>query len=312
MKTKLMVFLLLFSKVVSSQNANDRTMYMEESWKEGTKDKYTYLRIIKDYYLDQSEYRFEDYYKNGRLQMEGNSIDKDYLTKNGLFKYYYENGNKKSEVTYTDNTPKGNRTQWYENGVKKMESEYIVVEGEVEPQYKINQYWNSEGKQQVVDGNGFIDDSYEKGSSKGNLVNGLKNGVWEGKDTEYNFSYTETYDHGKLISGKSIDENNEEHSYNIIKLEPRPRKGISHFYKYIGERFSIPRGAESIYGKMQFTFAIGKDGDASDFMVVKSLGSKMDNEGIRVIKKYPDWASGELRGIKVSFQYSIPIVIKEQ
>lgn len=312
MKTKFILFFLLFFKILSAQNGNDKTIYLDPSWKEGTKDNYTYLRIVKDYYLDKSEYRFEDYYKSGKLQMEGNSTDKDYLTRQGLFKYYYENGGIKSENIYEKSKPIGTETFWYENGTKKLIGEYIVKGDGKEPEYKINQFWNAEGKQQIIDGNGYFDDSDDKGSAKGNLVNGFKNGIWEGTNNEIHFSYTETYDNGKLISGKSIDKYNEEHNYDVIMLAPRPKKGIDHFYKYIGQKFSIPRKSESITGKMMFTFVIGKDGDASEFSVIKSLGPDLDNEGIRVIKKYPDWASGELRGVKVKVLYAIPITIKAQ
>ena len=310
MKTKFILFLILFSKVLLAQNENDRKIYIDSFWKETTKEKHTYYRIIKDYFLDKTEYRFEDYFKSGKIQKEGNSDDKDNLSKTGLFKYYYENGNQSSEVSYEKGKEKGNYTNWYENGRKKLEGEYLTTEVETEPQYKINQFWSSEGKHEVIDGNGYFDDSDEKGSEKGVLVNGFKNGTWEGKNNEFSFSYTETYDNGKFISGKSIDKYNKEHDYNFIMVKSKPKKGIKHFYKYIGENFNIPRGSESICGKMMFTFVIDKDGDATDFTVIKSLGPNLDNEGIRVIKKYPDWASGELRGIKVKVLYSIPIVIK--
>lgn len=309
MKTKFILFFLLFSKVLLAQNENDRTLYLDTSWKEATKNNYTYLRIIKDYFLDKPEYRFEDYYKSGKLQMEGNSTDKEYLTRQGLFKYYYESGNIKSEVTFDKSIPTGIKTDWYDNGVKKLEGEYFLKEGEKEPEFKINQLWNSEGKPLVINGNGFYDDTDDKSSARGNLINGFKDGIWEGTNYEFDFKYTETYDHGKFIHGKSIDKYNIEHEYDEIMVKAKPKKGIKHFYKFIGKEFNMPRESESISGKMMFTFVIDKDGDASEFTVIKSLGANLDNEAIRVIKKYPDWASGVFRGIKVKVLYAIPITI---
>ena len=42
-----------------AQEKNDKLVYLDSLWKETTQDKQVYYRIIKDYYLEKSEYRFE-------------------------------------------------------------------------------------------------------------------------------------------------------------------------------------------------------------------------------------------------------------
>jgi hypothetical protein len=118
MKTKLTLLFLLFSILFFAQDANDKIVYLDSKWSPTTKDNYTYYRIIKDHNLEKSEYIIEDYYKSGVLQMKGNSETKDYLTKKGLYKYYFENGALKCEHSYDKGKETGNRTDWYENGVK--------------------------------------------------------------------------------------------------------------------------------------------------------------------------------------------------
>ncbi|MEP7093263.1 MAG: energy transducer TonB, partial [Flavobacterium sp.] len=74
MKRKyLLVFLFLLPNIFFSQSSNDKTVYLDSLWKETSKENHKYYRIVKDYYLDKEEYRFEDYYSPGKIQMEGNS-----------------------------------------------------------------------------------------------------------------------------------------------------------------------------------------------------------------------------------------------
>ncbi len=120
MKTKLILFFLLFSKILSAQSGNDKIVYLDSLWKETSKDKHFYYRIIKDYYSEKPEYRFETYYKSGKMEIEGNSEIKDYFLRIGLIKEYYESGSIKSESTYEKGRQTGKQTLWYENGVKKL------------------------------------------------------------------------------------------------------------------------------------------------------------------------------------------------
>ncbi len=97
MKTILFAFLfLLIPKLCISQlSANDKKVYLDSTWNETTQDNYKYYRIIKDYYLEEDLYVINDYYKTGVLQMQGTSKTKDYVSKEGVFIFYYENGKKK-------------------------------------------------------------------------------------------------------------------------------------------------------------------------------------------------------------------------
>ncbi|MEO8237391.1 MAG: energy transducer TonB [Flavobacterium sp.] len=311
MKRKyLLVFLFLLPNIFFSQSSNDKTVYLDSLWKETSKENHKYYRIVKDYYLDKEEYRFEDYYSSGKIQMEGNSSVKNDLLRIGDFIFYYENGNKKSTCSFVKGIAIGNKTEWYEDGNKKLVGEYIKAEGGYNSDFKTLQYWNSKNIQTVIDGNGDYDEVEEKSTGSGKVKDGLKDGIWNGKDTRFKYSYTELYENGKLVEGTSIDSLSKEHKYTQVFVMARPIKGLDHFYKYIARKFRIPKSAQGVNGKIVLEFVIKQDGSIDKIRVVRSAGYGLDEEATRLINEYPDWGSGELRGIKVKVLYSIPITIK--
>lgn len=71
-------------------------VYLDSTWNETTQDNYKYYRIIIEYNLDKTHYKFYDYFKSGVMYMQGKSESKNELLKDGEFIFYYENGNKKT------------------------------------------------------------------------------------------------------------------------------------------------------------------------------------------------------------------------
>lgn len=303
------IFLLfVITNLGFGQNNLDKTIYLDSLWKETTKENSKYYRIVKDYYLDKEIYRFQDYYKNGTLQMEGNSKSKDILMSEGEFIYYYGNGNKKNSTNYVKGRPAGKAYSWYENGNKKAEQEYITQqEDELKYDLITTQYWKEDKIQTVVNGNGYIEEKDEKIQEKGNIKNGLREGVWKGNDLKYKLSFTEKYKNGKLIKGTSIDSLMVKNTYNEVFKYPRPKNGMQHFYAYLAKKFIIPKEKEDISGRILLIFIINKDGSTDNIRIAKSLDDILDNEAIRIISGYPEWESGSYRGIPARVEFSIPI-----
>ncbi len=310
MKVKILLLFIVFSSIVSAQNTNDKTIYLDSLWKETPKGNHTYYRVVKDYYSEREEYRFEDYFKSGKIQMEGNSLSKDNLSESGDFIYYYENGNKKTICSFETGTAIGKKTDWYQDVSKKMEGEYMVHEKQVPPLFKIYQFWDPKHIQKVIDGNGYFEDIDKDGSEEGKVTNGLKDGVWKGKRKLHQFSFNELYENGNFISGTGTDSLNVAHKYDKLFIPPKPRKGMEHFYKYIGKKFRFTKATENQSGKILLTFIIEKDGKISAVKVIKSAGADLDNEAIRLVTNYPEWECGFYRGQKGRFLFSIPITIK--
>ncbi|MEL1240643.1 energy transducer TonB [Flavobacterium flavipallidum] len=309
-KHRLAFLLLIISNIIFAQNNLDKTIYLDSLWKETSKENCKYYRIVKDYYNDKEIYRFEDYYKNGTLQMEGYSKAKDALISEGEFTYYYENGNKKSTQSYIKGRPSGLSYTWYENGNKKSELEYITQKNnELLYDIKTNQYWGKDNTQSVIDGNGYIDEKEGKLQEKGSIKNGWKEGEWKGTDSQFKISFTENYKNGKLKNGTSIDSLMVKRKYNEVFNYPRPKRGLQHFYSYVAKNFKIPGNKEDISGKIILTFIINKDGSTDKIKIAKSLDEVLDAEAVELIRGYPEWESGQYRGIGAKVEYSIPIKI---
>jgi antitoxin component YwqK of YwqJK toxin-antitoxin module len=64
-----------------------------------------------------------DYYINGTKHLEGNYNDYWY-TKNGLFSWFYQNGQISKQATYVLNVLNGKFQTWYSNGEKQEEVNY--------------------------------------------------------------------------------------------------------------------------------------------------------------------------------------------
>lgn len=241
--------------------------------------------------------------------MEGTSESNNWKTKEGTFTYYYKNANKKSLTNYVKGRENGIDLEWYENGSKKSEGEYIEDEKKMNPIHKINQFWDVNGVREVVDGNGIIEDKDENEYSKGEVKNGFKDGIWEGSFTKLKYSYKETYNNGKLISGESVDKNNISYKYTEIETKPEYKSGIMGFYKYVSKNYRLPN-QQGLNGKVYVTFVVDKDGKIVEPKVLRDLGFGTGEEAIRILKNCDDWIPAQQRGRKVRCSFSLPINIQ--
>lgn len=313
MKSNLRFILLLLVPILSfSQTPISKKIYLDSLWNETTEANHKYYRIIKSYNLNQDSYKVSDYYKSGVLQMAGTSKSKDYLSKEGQFISYYENGKRRSITNYTNSRPSGKQFDWYENGQLKSEIEHLENQNVSISEIRVNQFWNAENVQKVIDGNGDYEYSDDKQHESGKIKNGFHDGVWKGRSKNLNCSYTEIYDNGKFISGVSIDSSNVEHSYNITFSKPEPKKGFAHFYSYVANNMRTPKEAvaNKISGKILLTFIIEESGSIKDVKVIKGLGYGLDEEAIITLRSYRNWTPGKMRGINIRTLYSIPITIR--
>ncbi len=305
---KICIGILLISNIVFSQENLDKKIYLDSTFVETTSDNYKYFRIVESYFKTKDKYIVKDYYKSGIVQMTGVYIDNEGLIKDGEFSYFYENGNKKSNVMYAKNKVIGKYETWYIDG-KPKEIGYHTVISEKEVKYTMTDFWDKNNNQTVINGNGNFEDEIEIEKAKGKFVNGQKDGTWTGYSKNFKIDYTESYVLGKLINGKSTDINGQTYNYDVVELKPEPKKGINDFYKFVGKKFIVPE-IKGLTGKLILKFVIEKDGSISDITVVKSIGYGADEEGIRVLKKYSNWNPGKVRGINVRCTYQLPISIK--
>jgi antitoxin component YwqK of YwqJK toxin-antitoxin module len=236
------------------------------------KNDYKYIRVVENYKDQPNLFLFTEYYRSKTVSMKAISTSKDKPKFEGPRIDYYENGNIKQESNYVDNKLSGKQIDWYENNIKKSEKEIVWNSKTKDYSAKILQFWNKEGQQTVVDGNGQFEDSDEKLHEKGELKNGLKQGIWDGKNLKEKFSFTEIYNEGAFISGISTDENNTKYPYKEQMEKPTPAKGMSDFYSHIGRNYRAPE-VQGLKGKIYTTFVVDKDGSITNIRVLRDVGS---------------------------------------
>ncbi|WP_418262581.1 energy transducer TonB [Flavobacterium faecale] len=372
MKSKLILLLILlisvknYSQITTSINnytENDKLIYLDSAGNITSEIAHKYYRIIKDYNLEKKNYRVFDYYRSGSLFMEGTSDNRELVLKNGLFTYYYENGNKKGVANYVNRVQEGEEIKWYKNGVKqsvknyangkldgknsswydngnqKSTSFYIRggVNGKVTDWYengnkksevvyefittklsatttskttevKINQFWDENGVQKVIDGNGDYEIDENNFYAQGKVKNGYYDGVWKGNYKNYNYRYNEIYKDNRFVSGEGIDKDNLTHQYTSIRTKPQPKNGITDLNKYIAKNFQM-KNTDNFSGNLFVSIEVEADGTVSNVKIIKDIGNDASQELIRVLKGYKDWNPGELRGRKVKSTITLPIAI---
>ena len=307
-----MTLFLVISVVSFAQNNNDRISFLDTIQKVDNEESH-YLRKVKDYYskIPSYEYVVEDYYKSGKIQMVGKTLNKEYLLRNGDFIYYYENGNKEKMLKYDSSIPVGKIYQWHENGSKKLAGEYFPHADKLEKsELKIYQYWDKNNVQKVTDGNGFyeeIDSQFETIAS-GEIKNGSRHGEWTGTNSKYKLTFKETYENGKVKSGESIDSLGVKHSYTKAVQNPEPINGMKNFMQYVAKKYKFP--ADLVVHAdvlIVLSFVVNKDGSIQDVRIIQSVRKDLDDEAIRVVKSYEKWKPGALRGLPVRVSYNMPL-----
>ncbi|MBA0884466.1 energy transducer TonB [Flavobacterium sp. BBQ-18] len=241
--------------------------------------------------------------------MSATSKNKDVLRLEGTRIDYYENGNKKQESNYVDNQLSGKQISWYENNVKKSEKEMVWDAKNKTTETNVIAFWNSEGKQTVIDGNGQVEETDDEIYEKGEIKNAKKEGIWEGKHLKEKYSFTEIYKNGVFVSGISADENNNKYPYKELIEKANPSKGMDDFYRHIGRNYRTPN-VQGLRGKIYLTFVVDKDGSLTNFRVLRDLGYGTGQEGIKAVSSYGKWTPGKMRGVPVKVLYSIPISIQ--
>lgn len=197
-------------------NVMSKKIFLDSLNREVTPENYSYTRVITNYSQKSIRYVVTDFYKNGRKKMTGSTLDRDILKKDGEFIYYFKNGSKESVINYKEDHKEGKEINWYENQSKKSEKQNLWNPKTKTSQTLILNFWDENKKQTIVDGNGEYENTDNFITEKGTIKNGLKQGLWQGNDTERNITFTENYDNGILISGIKIDENNIKTSYSSL------------------------------------------------------------------------------------------------
>lgn len=305
----LFISMFLFTGTSFCQNI----IYFDENW-EVVKDKENANFYRKIFYLkSDSLYKIEDYYISDSIQMKGLFHDPQAEFKEGLVRWYYENGNVKTEAFYVFDEIKGLRRTYYSNGQIEELRNYLLEYDSID--YEIKELFDKEGDTLVYNGTGQYIKYYDNNNIKikGQLENGLKIGKWESWRKNGQLHYREYYNsNGQLSHGKSYDLQSNEYSYEELKVKVNYKGGDKKLYKKIYRNINYPREAYNagIEGKIHVNLVINKNGRISESFILKRIGGGCDEEALRVIKKCKKWNPGLQRGQKIKTIVTLPIRFK--
>jgi hypothetical protein len=270
------------------------------------------IRVVSEPDSGSTLYNVAEYYKNKIPKLSGKSSQVDPQVYEGLCITYYPTGKKQEVVNYKGGNRDGDAYQYYTNGKIYLHKKYIPGHETL-----IIDCVDSIGKALVTDSNGYylgFDDDFKYVTEEGQIKDGLKNGQWKGdvKRGETKLTFNEDYDAGKLISGKSVDENGVIYTYTQRMVQPTFKGGLAAFGRYLADGIRYPSWAKINHkeGKVVATFVVQDDGSLGDYKIKENPDDQMSAEAIRILKISPKWSPGVFYGKIVPVSYTVPVNFK--
>lgn len=116
----IVMFIGFLSTTLTAQN----TIYLDDNWQKTSKENHEYYRPAPK--AINNGFWIVDYYKDGQVQMEGYSKNKELNNEvfEGLIMYYHPNGKLFHKANYINGKLDGDRKVFYETGELKEQGEY--------------------------------------------------------------------------------------------------------------------------------------------------------------------------------------------
>ena len=95
----------------------------------------------------------------------------------------------------------------------------------------------------------------------------------------------------------------------IMPEYPGGTRGIARYFQR-NNRYPSEARRNGVEGIVYVQFIVGKDGDLSDFKVIKGIGYGCDEEAIRLLDRMPKWIPGEHSSTKVAVYRTLPVTFK--
>lgn len=304
------VMIMVFLLFLFVAKGDGDTTYFDADWKKTISSKAEYYRVFNE--LAPNKWCIEDYHKkNNQIKLSGHFTSHSMELKDGLFVFYYENGNKERACSYKSNMLEGAFTNYYDNGSVQDEGRFAdgLTEGRFVAYYR----------------NGNV-------SNVGSYVAGMLNGQWKQYYEDIKEVWVvRTYDNGVLTQltsyypggklkriekyqdleafGKCYNEKGDEIAFTPFSTKPSPSFLIQ---EYLQNNLQYPVEARSrnVEGKVIVQFAVNEDGSIGEVKLMKGIGWGCDEEAIRVVSKMPLWEPGALDDKKIKIYLSQPISFK--
>lgn len=228
--------------------------------------------------------------------------DKSMRMTNGPAKYWHENGNLKSEGTYTNSQLTG-LWKYYDRKSGKISSKGSFVSDK------------KQGTWEIYDTEGRIEEilNYENNIREGKftqydtLNSVINEGVYTA-DTIFQQTKSDTKN-DKLKTGTDEQMPYLSQCKEIENIELRNKCSSKAFIEYIYSNLKYPKNARTfgLEGMTVTQFVIDKDGSITDIDVVIGLCQEFKDQNMELLSNMPKWEPGIKNGEKVRVLYTIPI-----
>jgi TonB family protein len=268
MKFFLFTFLSFYSLIAIAQKSDTTTRYFNAAFLPVPKAAATYLGMA---YPENSKWGVVVVNDSGKILMTGTYKDKSLKIRDGIFTFFYPNGNPQMRGKYDNNAEDELWMSWYPGGKIKDSLNY-----------------KKSFKQ------GAAAAWFENGNPKyhGNFLFSYADSSWTWYHENGKPSTKEKYESGKLKFLECFDTLG-----NYTGLSCALEKGptIKGYYgginKYIIDSLYYPEAAlkNNIQGIVNLSFMISKDGKLGEIKILSTPDSLLSNEVIRVLKSVPVW-----------------------
>lgn len=180
--SKIALIFIFFICLQYTAVAQNDTIWYDKEWNETSKFHAEFFRPKPK--KKKGKYVIKDYYLNGKLQMEGPSIEQDTTIFDGEVTHYYKTGIMQSSTFFKNGILDGHATEFFEDGVIKRVIPYDNgIQNGVYKEYYPNGQLNGtiEFKNDVRDG--FYVEYYDNGNKKAQIT--FSQGEKDGKFLEF-------------------------------------------------------------------------------------------------------------------------------
>jgi len=277
-----------------------------------TKDSADYWMEVSppDTSISKFWYVVREYGKNGKVRLQTTSKTNDLnLFYHGKYTAFYPDGKMMRTGEYLNGKFSGLETGYYHNG-----NIYNIKDYKSDGTVRFVECRDSTGKVLAENGKGTwleYDKDFKDATAKGEIVNGLMSGVWNGKTNESG-RFRNVYEKG-VLKEHNVFQKFEitPEMYASAKPEAVPTfpGGMESLYRFLAKTLLYPKEARvaGIQGKVIVSFMVEIDGTLSDIKIDKSVDVIIDDEALRVMKLSPKWIPAVKDGKPVRMPFSLPI-----
>jgi periplasmic protein TonB len=148
-----------------------------------------------------------------------------------------------------------------------------------------------------------MDIDYKEGVLHGDLITFWENGQPKRKDR---------YINGELIEGQVLNSDGQETIHYNFKIYPEFPGGVDRLLQFLSANLRYPKKERkrNIEGRVLVNFVVERDGTITNVRIIESVSKGLDREAIRVVKRLPNFEPGMEDGLKVRFQYNLPVMFR--